>query len=98
MESNLDLEVPSEVAGGHFADFVGVWHSADVFVLDFASFVAPPRAFVDEDGEQKSQISARVVSRVRVPPAQVFELMKALEKELSGWERERGEQPPTETP
>lgn len=91
MESNLDLEVPSELAGGSFADFVGVWHSSDVFVLDFAALTSPPRSYIDETGEAKTQVNARVVSRVRVPPAQVFELMKALERELSAWERERGE-------
>jgi hypothetical protein len=31
---------------------------------------------------------ATVVSRVRIPPSQVFELMKALEQQLSAWEKE----------
>lgn len=97
MDSNLELEVPGELAGGSFADFVGVWHSSDIFTLDFASVISPPRVLTNEVGETTSQISARVVSRVRVPPAQVFELMKALERELSAWERERGEVPPSET-
>lgn len=96
MDSNLELEVPSELAGGNFADFVGVWHSTDVFTLDFASVVSPPRPVVDDNGVTRNQINARVVSRVRVPPAQVFELMKALERELSAWERERGATPPSE--
>jgi hypothetical protein len=36
------------------------------------------------------QGKARVVSRVRIPPAQVFELMKALEKQLTQWEASTG--------
>ena len=31
---------------------------------------------------------ARVVARVRIPPSQVWELMKALEQNLSAYERE----------
>jgi len=30
------------------------------------------------------------VSRVRIPPDQVFELMKALEQQLTMWENETG--------
>ncbi len=31
---------------------------------------------------------AQVVARVRIPPSQVFEVMKVLEQQLSAWERE----------
>jgi hypothetical protein len=31
-----------------------------------------------------------VVARVRVPPSQVFEIMKALERQLTAWETETG--------
>ena len=41
----------------------------------------------DEAADDIVQQSA-VVSRVRIPPAQVFELMKALEQQLSAWESE----------
>jgi hypothetical protein len=32
---------------------------------------------------------------VRIPPSQVFEIMKALEQQLSAWENERKAQPET---
>jgi hypothetical protein len=58
-----------------------VWHSKDVFVLDFAVLSQPITP---------QQLQSRVVSRVRIPPSQVFEIMKALEQQLSAWEKERG--------
>jgi len=75
--------MPDELAGGDYADFVRVWHGKDIFTLDFAALVAPMSA----DGT-----TARVVSRVRIPPSQVFEIMKALERSLTAWEKEHGQE------
>lgn len=36
---------------------------------------------------------ARIVARIKIPPAQVFELMKALEQQLTAWEKETGQRP-----
>jgi hypothetical protein len=38
------------------------------------------------------------VARVRVPPNQVFEIMKALERQLTGWEQETGRRPKSTPP
>ncbi len=42
----------------------------------------------------------RIVSRVRIPPSQVFEIMKTLEQQLTRWENDRGQRPagPTMSP
>jgi hypothetical protein len=77
--------MPIEKAGGVYADFVRAWHTQDAFVLDFATLTEPPR---NDDGQMV--LDAQVVSRVRIPPAQVFELMKALEQQLTAWEKESG--------
>jgi hypothetical protein len=77
------LHVPEERVEGTYADFVSVWHSRDVFVLDFAVLAQPPNP---------AQLTSRVVARVRIPPSQVFEIMKALEQQLTAWESERGQQ------
>jgi len=84
-EQRIQINRPPELAGGVFADFIRAWHTADAFVLDFSSFSEPPRK---EDGQVV--LDATVVSRVRIPPPQVFELMKALEQQLSAWEKESG--------
>ena len=79
------MNMPPELTAGSYADFVRAWHTKDVFVLDFANLVEPVRA--EDDAVL---LSATVVSRVRIPPSQVFELMKALESQLSAWEKETG--------
>ena len=97
MPSRLDVELPPDVAGGTFAEFVNIWHTKDVFTLDFASVVNPPQPTIDPDhGTPVLAVPARVVARIRIPPAQVFEIMKAMETQLSAWERERAEHPEPE--
>ena len=78
----IRVTMPDEMAGGDYADFVRVWHGKDIFTLDFAALVAP----LTPEGT-----TARVVSRIRIPPSQVFEIMKALERSLTTWEKERGD-------
>jgi len=82
------LHVPDDRIEGTYADFVSVWHSKDAFVLDFAVLAQPVTA---------AQFMSRVVARVRIPPSQVFEIMKALEQQLTAWENEtKPQQPPTD--
>ena len=85
-EQRIHMNMPPELAAGVYADFVRAWHTKDAFVLDFANLVEPPRA--EDDAVL---LNATVVARVRIPPAQVFELMKALEQQLSAWEKETGQ-------
>ena len=81
----IELALPTDKSTGVFADFVRAWHTRDCFILDFSAYMEPPmRDDASNDIVQKSA----VVSRVRIPPAQVFELMKALEQQLSTWESE----------
>lgn len=88
--TNVEVQMPEELIGGTYADFVAVWHSRDSFTLDFAAMSGPQQVVTNEAGERVSRGKARVVSRVRIPPAQVFELMKALEKQLTQWEQATG--------
>lgn len=81
------IHIPDDRIEGTYADFVSVWHSRDAFVLDFAVLAQPATA---------QQLNARVVTRVRIPPSQVFEIMKALEQQLTAWENESKPTPPPE--
>ncbi len=89
----FEIELPPEVIEGRFADFANVWHTPDVFVMDFVSLARPPQEGHDEDGTPVMHVPARVVSRVRIPPQQVFELAKALTQQLEFWEQETGKRP-----
>jgi hypothetical protein len=80
---------PEAQVPGVAADMVGVWHTAESFVLDFSAFADPARVEIEEGVDVLVQ-RAQVVARVRIPPSQVFEIMKALEQQLSAWEHETG--------
>ncbi|WP_127792010.1 DUF3467 domain-containing protein [Agromyces sp. LHK192] len=85
------FEIPADRVEGHFADFASVWHTQTSFVLDFLTVTKPPTAVTDEaDGVERIVTPAQVVSRIRIPPQQVFELAKALTRQLEAWERETG--------
>jgi hypothetical protein len=86
----VTLNITPEIEAGVFANFVGVWHQPDCFVLDFQTYTRPPQLVEDAEGRTYIDVATRVVSRVRIPPGQVFEIMKALEQQLSAWERETG--------
>jgi hypothetical protein len=87
-QSTLALNVPPEQEAGSYANFAGVWHDNDGFVLDFAVTTAPPQAARDEQGVDGFVVPARVVSRVRIPASQAWALMAALNTQLTAWESE----------
>lgn len=93
-ETRMQIEISPEVARGVYANFVSVWHDRDGFTFDFAANMQPPMPSTDEEtGAQVVLVHAQIVSRVRVPPSQMFEIMKTLEIQLSAWERETGSRP-----
>ncbi len=86
----FQISIPPDQAGGSFADFVRAWHTHDAFILDFSAYTDPG----SRDGETDDIVRpATVVSRVRIPPSQVYELMKVLNQQLSMWEAENKKQP-----
>jgi hypothetical protein len=95
MPNLVQVETPDDVHAV-FADFASVWHTPDIFVLDFVALKAPPQPVQGPNGEPAIGVPCRVVQRVRIPPQQVFELMKALEQQLSKYEMEKAQQPGTE--
>ena len=96
--NHVTLDVPESVAAGQYADFAGVWHTDDVFVFDFAALRSAPGPMQTAEGQVVNLIQGQVVARVKMPPAQVWELMKALNEQLAAWEaktgRAYGQQPP----
>jgi hypothetical protein len=93
-ESHLEVSISAEVEAGLYANFVSVWHTQDGFVLDFAVITRPPQLADDPaSGQRILSVPTRIVSRIRLPPGQVFELMKALEQQLTAFEKETGRKP-----
>ncbi|NLE72359.1 MAG: DUF3467 domain-containing protein [Actinomycetales bacterium] len=96
----FQVEVPPDVEAGVPAEFANVWHTRTSFVLDFAVPKGPPQVLDDEAG-RRAVITAKVVSRVRIPPQQAFEIARALTQQLDMWEKETGAgrpQPPSSPP
>jgi hypothetical protein len=98
----LSLSASPDVEAGVYADFVSVWHQPHLFILDFSVHTNPPQV-VEVDGQKVVNVPARMVSRVRIRPEQIFEIMKALNQQLTRWEKEQGkltrrEEPPLQPP
>ena len=89
------IEIPDEHVVGVPADFASVWHTTESFVIDFLSVKAPEQ-LVEHEGQAVVMQDLVVNARIRMPPTHVIELMKALEQQLSLWETETGQRPPTE--
>ena len=79
----LQMDVPPELEGGTYANVLNVWHTAYEFTLDFGVMqqVGEP-----EDAEAAVQVPVRVVSRVRIPVTLLFEVLKALNTNMTGYE------------
>ena len=75
----LLVKVPDEVEAGVFAHGAQVSNSVDAFVFDFITLLP-----------NTQPQTARVVSRVFVPPAQAAEMLKALSSQLSAYEDQYG--------
>ncbi len=75
-EKSFAFQVPDDLTGGVYSNVVAVWHTPYEFTLDFAVML-PAQQVPGSDGN--SQVTpCRVVTRVKIPPAVVFELMRAL--------------------
>jgi hypothetical protein len=95
-EPRFQVEIGPDVEIGVYANFVSIWHDAETFTLDFAAVTRPPFPVEDpETGVEYMQVPTRIVSRVKVPPSQVFEIMRALNVQLEAWEQETGRERPT---
>lgn len=76
-QPQFDVELPEDLVAGVYSNVVGVWYTPYEFTLDFAA-ISPVQWETDEPGQSVSVVPARVVSRVKIPPSAVFELMRNL--------------------
>lgn len=79
----LRIDVPPELEGGTYANVLNVWHTAYEFTLDFGVM---QQVGEHDDSDSALQVPVRVVSRVRIPVALLFEVLKALNTNMSGYE------------
>ena len=77
----LRPDVPPELEGGIYANFLIVWHSPYEFTLDFCATLQPEQG---EAGEVV--IPCRAVSRIRLPVTLIFEVLRALNESMTSYE------------
>lgn len=95
MKFEFTIEIPPEAEAGVYADFANIWFTQDIFVLDFVATKGPGVEIVRPPNEPPRAISpTKVVARVRIPPAQVFEIASKLTQGLTAWEQQTGRRPP----
>jgi hypothetical protein len=95
--ANFEVQVPPELEGGAYANFLNVWHSPYEFTFDFA-VTQPPIPQNPQDPAAPVTVPCRVVARVKVPPALVFDIMRAINQNLARYEQMFGEIPRPEPP
>lgn len=93
-QPSFAIVVPEDIETGVYANAVSVWHTQTDFTMDFLVHVTGAAPVQLPDGTETLAPRMRTVARVKLPPAQIFELMKALERQLSMFEEEqRGSRP-----
>lgn len=87
---NFRMDVPEEERGGSYANFLAVWHTAHEFTLDFAA-MQPPQHSDPADENSPFVVPCHVVSRVRIPLSVVFDVLRALNENMTRYETQFGE-------
>jgi Protein of unknown function (DUF3467) len=80
---NLEVNVPEDLKPGVYANGAMVWHTPYEFTLDF--FATQPRP------PDSSSVPCHVTARVKIPPTVVFELLRALNDNMTKYEAQFGE-------
>ena len=85
----LQFVVPPDQEAGGYANTFAVWHTAYDFTIDFAASQLPERAD-PSDPKSPYVVPCRVVSRVRIPAATVFDLIRTINERMTVYEAEWG--------
>jgi hypothetical protein len=93
--TEFQIMVPPELEGGVYANFLSSWHTPYEFTLDFAA-TQPPQ--VPDDPLAPIAIPCRVVTRVKIPVTLVFDVIRALNEVMTGYESQFGEIRPPGAP
>jgi hypothetical protein len=89
-EASFEVRLSEEMEPGVYANFLGVWHTGHEFTLDFAA-TQPPTST-----DEGTVVPCRVVARVKIPPTLVFDIIKTLNANLTGYEETFGDIKPPE--
>ncbi|HEY6015820.1 MAG TPA: DUF3467 domain-containing protein [Gaiellaceae bacterium] len=83
-ERRLEVDLPDELVPGVYANAAGVWHTPYEFTVDFLSLLL-------RDPEAPDVVPCRVVARIKLPPTVIFDLIRALNANMTVYEARFGE-------
>ena len=84
----FSFQVAPELAAGRYSNMLGVWHSPHEFTLDFA--VTMPVVHAD-GADGPPTVPCEVVARIKVSPSLIFDLLRALNENMTQYEQNFGE-------
>ncbi len=84
-EPIVEMRVAEDLEGGVYSNAVTVWHTGHEFTLDFAAAL-PMRT--DDAGQVTYPF--RVVSRVKLPVSVIFDLLQAINTNMTMYEENFG--------
>jgi hypothetical protein len=88
-QADVEVIVPETLSVGVYANGFTCWYNRTDFTLDFLVYL-PTDPGVDDTGRPIVRQSAQVVSRVKFPPALIFQLMQILNDTMSNYEHQFG--------
>lgn len=88
----IEIRIDSDREAGAYANLASVWHSPHEFTIDFAATL-PPETRKGPDGQDMTVIPARVTARVKLPVSVVFDLLKAINDNMTRYEARFGSLP-----
>lgn len=98
------VQADPAMIGGVYANGLNVWHTQHEFTLDFVVNAEPAKLATGPSGEQVISAPQRLVARVRIPPGMAFDLIRAINDNLTTYEQNlgqitrRGDEPPLYPP
>jgi hypothetical protein len=76
--------------GGVYANALAVWHTPHEFTLDFMVTANPPQPAQTPEGETVIRAPHQLVARVRIPPGAVFDIIRAINENMTNYEQAFG--------
>jgi hypothetical protein len=83
------IRTPESQTAGTYANGVGVWSTQTDITIDFL-ITLPPEQGTDPNGDPVIVAPQQVVSRVKIPPVLVFQLMRNLGAAQDAYEKQFG--------
>ena len=80
--------VGDDEKAGVYSNFLGVWHSPYEFPLDFC-VTQPPQP--SEEDPERTVMPCVVVSRIKIPVTLIFDVVRALNENMTRYEETFGE-------